>query len=217
MDSSQLVGSNDHNSILQFHDKQANLWTALPGIIQTFDAAKMTCTVQPSIQAKLFNLNGTVSDATLPLLVDCPIQFPSGGGCSITFPIRLGDECLIIFASRCIDNWWQLGGIQSQAELRMHDLSDGFILLGFRSVPRVLSGISTSTVQIRSDDGVAFISLHPTSHAVTITAPTTTINGNVQVNGTLTASVDVIGNGTSLHTHHHGGVTTGSGNTGVPI
>jgi phage gp45-like len=41
-----------------------------------------------------------------------------------------------------------------------------------------------------------------------------TVNGNVQINGTLTASVDVVGNGTSLHGHTH--PEHDGGNTGAP-
>ncbi|MGC8050122.1 Gp138 family membrane-puncturing spike protein, partial [Salmonella enterica] len=78
---------------------------------------------------------------------------------SMTFPVAQGDECLVVFASRCIDSWWQSGGIQEQAELRMHDLSDGFAILGFRSQPRALSNISTTSAQLRSDDGATFIDL----------------------------------------------------------
>ncbi|MCL9653139.1 hypothetical protein L2088_00345 [Pseudomonas protegens] len=100
-----------------------------------------------------------------PLLLDCPVQFPAGGGCTLTFPVAKGDECLVVFSSRCIDAWWQSGGIQVQAELRMHDMSDGFALLGFRSLPRMIPGISTSAVQLRSDHSSAFIEVNPTSHA----------------------------------------------------
>ena len=42
------------------------------------------------------------------------------------------------------------------------------------------------------------------------------INGNVTVNGTLTATTDVVGGGKSLNSHTHGGVTPGGGNTGTP-
>jgi phage baseplate assembly protein V len=80
-----------------------------------------------------------------------------------------------------------------------------------------LGFISTNSVQLRTDDGLSYIDLNPTTHNVTIVSPLTTINGNVQVNGTLTASVDVIGGGKSLKTHKHGGVTVGGGQTGVPV
>jgi phage baseplate assembly protein gpV len=43
------------------------------------------------------------------------------------------------------------------------------------------------------------------------------ITGNVTVTGKSTAQGDVIGNGTSLHTHIHSGVTAGGGNTGAPV
>ncbi|MBH3360768.1 Gp138 family membrane-puncturing spike protein [Pseudomonas guariconensis] len=148
---------------------QSKLWTSLPGIIQSFDAGAMTCVVQPAVQVFVTADDGSMVLTTLPLLLDCPVQFPAGGGCTLTFPVKTGDECLVVFASRCIDSWWQSGGIQAQAELRMHDLSDGFALLGFRSQPRVISGISLQAVQLRSDDGAAFVEVNPTNHAINIT------------------------------------------------
>lgn len=44
-----------------------------------------------------------------------------------------------------------------------------------------------------------------------------TITGDIQLTGTLTASVDVIANGISLHNHKHGQVQSGSDQTGVPV
>lgn len=146
---------------------QSGIWTALPGIIQSFDPQAMTCTVQPSISLQQRGSDGTMSPINLPVLLDCPVIFPTGGGCTLTFPIKQGDECLVLFSSRCIDSWWQQGGVQGQARLRMHDLSDGFVMAGPRSQPRVLSpSVNTSTVQLRSDDGEAFVEIHPTSHLV---------------------------------------------------
>lgn len=146
---------------------QSGIWTALPGIIQSFDPQAMTCTVQPSISLQQRGSDGTMSPINLPVLLDCPVIFPTGGGCTLTFPIKQGDECLVLFSSRCIDSWWQQGGIQGQARLRMHDLSDGFVMAGPRSQPRVLSpSVNTSTVQLRSDDGQAFVEIHPTSHQI---------------------------------------------------
>lgn len=196
---------------------RANTWTALPGIVQSFDPDKMTCVVQPAIKMSQTAPDLTVTPVNLPLCLDCPVIFPRGGGVTLTFPIKEGDECLLHFASRCIDAWWQQGGVQPQAEFRMHDLSDGFALVGVSSQPNVISDISTTTAQLRSDDGSTFVELDPDGQIVTITAPGgVTINADVTVNGSVTATDEVTGNGVALSTHTHGGVTTGSGHTGEP-
>ncbi|TDV39521.1 hypothetical protein C7405_101640 [Paraburkholderia caballeronis] len=156
-------------SVLAGH--QAGVWTALPGIIQAYVDNPPRVTVQPSIKAQVRGTDGAVASVALPLLTDCPVQFPAGGDCTLTFPVAEGDECLIVFASRCIDGWWQSGGVQEQAEMRMHDLSDGFALLGFRSVPRALSGVSTTSAQLRSDDGSTYFDLNPIAQTVKIVAP----------------------------------------------
>jgi hypothetical protein len=131
----------------------ANLWTALPGIIQSVDLGKLTVSVQPSIQAIERTPEGKSNNVNMPVLVDVPIYFPRGGGYTATFPIKAGDECLVVFASRCIDNWWQEGGVQPQFEQRRHDLSDGFALIGPFSQKQVVSNVSSTTAQLRSDDG----------------------------------------------------------------
>lgn len=143
---------------------QKDLWTALPGIIQSFDPVKKTCEVQVSIQARQTNLQtGAFSWVTLPLLVDCPVFFPSGGGYTLTFPLELGDECLVVFASRCIDAWWQSGNVDIQAVMRMHDLSDGFVFAGISSVPKVQPDISTNSVQLRNNAGNVYIEIQETT------------------------------------------------------
>lgn len=142
-------------------------WTALPGkVASDLDPAKRTISVQPTVQAKAQNKDGSFEWVTLPLCVDVPVFFPEGGGVTMTFPVKAGDECLLVFASRCIDAWWQSGGIQVQADQRMHDLSDGFAFVGVSSVPRVISAISTSRAQFRSNDGQAFVELDPNTHFI---------------------------------------------------
>jgi len=148
---------------------QSKIQTSVPGIIQSFNPDDMTCTVQPAISGQVRDETGALTGVELPLLVDCPVQFPSGGGCTLTFPVTADDECLVVFSSRCIDAWWQSGGIQAQPELRMHDLSDGFALLGFRSVPRVIDGISGTAAQLRTDDGAAFVEVDSVTHTINIT------------------------------------------------
>jgi len=139
--------------------RQSHMWTAIPGIVQSFNAEHNTVEVQPTIQRKLRQPDGTSIDETLSLCVDVPVHFPSGGGFTMTVPVQRGDECLLVFSSRCIDNWWDRGGVQPQRIERMHNPSDGFAILGTRSKPRALKNVSTSNVQLRSDDGSVFIEI----------------------------------------------------------
>ncbi|MGK8887357.1 Gp138 family membrane-puncturing spike protein [Burkholderia gladioli] len=151
--------------------QQAEIWTALPGIIESYDPGAQTVAIQAGLKVPVRAGDGTLTTVELPQLVDCPAQFPSGGNSTLTFPVARGDECLVVFASRCIDAWWQSGGVQELADTRMHSLSDGFALLGFRSQPRVLANVSTTSAQLRSDDGATFIDLNPTAQTVKIVAP----------------------------------------------
>jgi hypothetical protein len=198
---------------------QSNVWTALPGIVQDVNLDEKICSVQPAIQAQLEDeLNGTYTDVNLPLLLDCPIQFPSGGGCTLTFPVVKGDECLVIFSSRCIDAWWQSGGIQKQAEIRMHSLSDGFVIPGISSVPNVPKFISNTEATLRSVDGETLVGLDPVAKKVRLVAPNgVTVLGDLTVTGTIRSLEDVIADNVHLKTHVHSGVSTGGSNTGAPV
>lgn len=208
-----------HNDVLAAirvsqHGHQSRIWTSIPGIIESFDPEAMTAVVQPAIQMTIRDEKGNTSPGDRPLLLDCPAQFPSGGGCTLTFPVAKGDECLVVFSSRCIDAWWQSGGVQKQAEPRMHDLSDGFVLLGFRSQPRVIGAISTTSAQLRSDDGATFVEVSPDGQ-VAITAPGgLTINADVTVNGQVHTTGDVVAGTVSVKNHAHPDAQ--GGNTGAP-
>lgn len=216
------------------------LRVAMPGIIQAFDPETVTAVVQPAIRAVERGNDGNASTTDYPLLLDVPVVFPRGGGCTLTFPVKAGDECLVIFADRCIDFWWQNGGIQEPVDTRMHDLSDAFAIVGPQSQAQKISNISTDAAQLRTDDGEAYIELNPESHDMriittgnvtasvtgslsatitgdtTITSPKITLTGEVFVNGNVTVIKDVIASGKSLVNHTHGGVQPGGGNTGVP-
>lgn len=183
-----------------------NLWSAMPGIIESVNIGgpdgQPTVSVQPAIMGLLARPEGGADLVPLPILPDVPVMFFGGGGMTITAPIAPGDECLVIFADRCIDSWWWLGGTQPPAEARNHDLSDGFALVGLRSRPRWLQNISTESLQIRSDNGATCIDVNP-SGTVRITAQRTEFEGEVWANG---HRID--------ETHRHGGVQSGGSETG---
>lgn len=224
MDRRQREGDLNTVILATQQSHQSRIWTSLPAIITEIDFAKMTVSAQPTIQGVFTDQKGISKNVTMPLLVDVPIQYPGGGGFTLTFPIAIGDECLITFSARCIDSWWQSGGIQTQAEKRMHDLSDGFANVGVKSQPNVIPSINTSTVQLRSNDGSTYVEVNG-SQIVNVVAP-----GGINLNGviidssgnltspaTITGMVNVIFGSISGTAHVHGGVQTGSGDTGVPV
>lgn len=233
MDRRERLGSLEQAVLAAIQGHQAGVWTALPGIIKSYDAAKMTVEVNVSIKMQFQLPDGSWEDVAIKPLVDCPILFPGGGGFTLTFPVEPGDECLVMFSSRCIDSWWQSGGVQVQADFRMHDLSDGFAFIGPRSQPRVLSPAgSTSGVELRNDARTAYVRIDDADSVTVVTpanltasvggtasvsAPTINLTGNVNVVGNLVVTGTLTNNAKNVgSTHTHGGVQTGSGTTGAP-
>lgn len=195
----------------------STLHTCMPGMVEAVDLQRMTVSVQPAIQAQARQADGSLKLLDLPVLHDIPLHFPSGGGCTLTFPVKAGDECLLVFASRCIDLWWQNGGVQAPFEVRRHDLSDAFALVGVRSQPRVIGGISADSVQLRSDDGTASITLNPASHEISLQASSIRVVGNLEVQGNVSTQGSLTNNEVdvgSTHTHPNGSSNTGTPNAG---
>ncbi|EDV0591739.1 translation initiation factor IF-2 [Salmonella enterica subsp. enterica] len=168
--SSQL-GSKEQADTRLASSIMSALRVSMPGIVQSFDPDTVTAVVQPAIKGYEPDSNGVSQSTTLPLLVDVPVVFPRGGGCTLTFPVKAGDECLVIFADRCIDFWWQNGGVQEPVDDRVHDLSDAFCIVGPQSQAQKISGISTGAAQLRSDDGSTFFELTPSTQKIKIVAP----------------------------------------------
>ena len=212
----RLEESNDTTEILKtaFAGLQSKIWTAVPAIVESVKKSEMTVQVQPTIQAIVTNENGQEVNVTLPLLVDVPIIFPSGGGFSLTFPIAQGDECLVLFASRCIDSWWESGKVGPQAEQRLHDLSDGFALFGIKSKPKVVGSFSDDGAQLKSDDGETSVEVSKDGN-IKMKAVKVEIDGDLDVTGIVkTADVKFGLFETLLSTHTH--QESGGGTTGVP-
>ena len=126
-----------------------NIHVALPAIITEINYEKQTCKAQAVIREYIDN-----EYVELPEFMDIPFFILSGGDYSITMPIQKDDECLVVFADSCIDSWWQSGGIQNPIEIRNHDLSDCFALVGFRSQNKKLDDFDSESFQIRRKDKI---------------------------------------------------------------
>jgi hypothetical protein len=207
-DQREAIGDITETLRSAFEGQLVEVWTALPAIVQSFDDKECTCSAQPSIQGLVRSSDGSSKWVNLPVLIHVPVVFPRGGPFSITFPVKKDDECLIVFSSRCIDQWWAQGGIQIQPELRLHDLHDGFAFVGPFSRPKVVPNISTTTLQIRNQDGSAYIELTQDG-AVNIKAP-----AGIKLQGTLTSDSEGTFNGHTVGQHVH--IDPQGGQSGPP-
>jgi hypothetical protein len=210
------------------------LRVSLPGIVSTFNAGPpATVDVQIATE-ELVVLNvggaGTVSlDAQskpLPLLTHVPVMVPSAGGYSLTFPIKAGDECMVVFQDTPVAMWFQngasLNALVKPYSQRRHHLSDAIAIFGLRSTPHAISAWSTTSAQLRNDAASVVVDL--AASVLTVTAPTVTVNAQTaNVNGTSNVNVTggnvTIGSSTTIDSrvflnHLHSGVQTGTGVTG---
>lgn len=94
------------------------------------------------------------------------------------------------------------------------DRSNGAIVATGHQASR-LKGLAPGEVAIYDDQGQS-VYITRAGIVINCAGKPMTINGDVTVNGKVTATTDVIAAGTSLHTHVHGGVAPGGSNTGVP-
>lgn len=184
---------------------QAKIQTGMPGKITAILPGGRV-RVQPLIQSEVTNPDGTRAWRNMPEVPDALVEFPGGGGMTMTFPIAVGDECWLSFSSRCIDGWAQSGQISQQLDPRMHDLSDAKATVGIRSQPNALSGISTTAVELRSDDGSFKVSFNKATGKITFTCTDFEVLSTTMKHNGINVGAD----------HHHTLVQPGAGNSGPP-
>src|SRR5690606_13368617 len=94
-----------------------------------------------------------------PILVDCPVIALGGAAAALTFPITKGDECLVLFNDRDMDNCFQVGSGSANAAPRLHSFADGIVLVGLRSLAKVLTNYDTQRAVLRN--GTALVGVSP--------------------------------------------------------
>ena len=145
------------------NNRLKNLHTSMTGIIVSFDSVTQFASVQPAIKRvfKSDEADGTtiLTPTDLPILINVPVQFPRGGGFSMTFPVAAGDECLLMFAERSIDKWHTDGRVSEPGARRFHDLSDATCIVGLSSRPNAIPNFDSANVEIKKDDASVSVKL----------------------------------------------------------
>ena len=147
-------------------------------------------------------------------VITAPVLRPETQRAYIMLKIKAGDRGVVKFCDKSIESYRLTGSEEYNGDDRQHSISDGVFQLGF--LPdnekfvfpdgEIVIGLKNNTFTLSVNE----------NGSLTIGASAVTINSDVTINGTLTATTDVIGGGISLKNHVHSGVTGGSSNTGKP-
>ena len=98
------------------------------GNIELYDPLTNSASVSINFQRKVPIGN----PINYPILLSCPVFILSGGATSVQLPIAKGDQCIVLFNDRNIDDWWISGEVKVPPNGRAHDIADGLVLVGIR-------------------------------------------------------------------------------------
>jgi len=173
-----------------------------------------------------------------------PYMRIQGGANGVILDPVVGDIGIGTVCDRDISTVKNTGAVAAPGSNRKNDMSDMVYLMtiigqaptqyvqfnssGITILSPTKVTINAPNVEVDASTMVKVVSPNveiDASSACTINAPSIVLNGAVSqtsggaatFSGSMTVTGDVTAAGTSLHTHKHGGVTTGGGQTGTPV
>lgn len=208
------MSANDDVQVLQdaIRITIGEIHTSMPGKIINFNPSTCRATIKPMLRYHM--ADGDVID--YPVIIECPVFMPKAGNARITYPVKAGDGCIIIFSERSLDEWLNMGS-EDNHDPRQYDLTDAYCLVGLEPI----QNISTDNIELINSG--TLVSVTPQNEVNII--GNVNIKGNVNVdgnytcsgksrmNGSITCDGDVTASGISLNSHTHGcphgGTTSG--------
>ena len=114
---------------LAINNRLTDVNICMPGEIVSYDYTQQRAKVQPALNQK-YN-NGEVIN--LPIIHNVPVIHPASGGASITFPVNTGDNVMLVFSQKSLEEWLSSGEQVTPDDPRQNDLTDAIAILGLRS------------------------------------------------------------------------------------
>jgi hypothetical protein len=129
------------------------VWTAMPAIVESYDPAAQTASVQIAVQNASIGEAGDRRSDAVAVLTSVPILHLGGSGFRAVFPPARGDTALVVFCSRSLESWLVRGGIADPFLTHHHDLSDGVAIVGLRTRQNPLASSPSDHASIGHDRG----------------------------------------------------------------
>lgn len=170
----------------------------------------------------------------------CPYQRVQGGANAVILDPQVGDIGVAAFARRDISSVLANKGQANPGSFRRFDPSDAVYLYSIiNAAPTQYVEFSSAGITITSPTAVIVnaptITLNGAQtvmvrggQSVTLSSPSIVLDGpltqgtgpnggGATMHGPVTVNQDLTAEGTSVHTHVHGGVQPGAADTGVPV
>lgn len=124
-------------------------YVAMPAKVVKYDSATQYADVQPQLYQK-FN-DGSLQ--AYPVIPGVPVKHPraQGGKSFIHLPLEAGDDVILIFSSRSLDNWKSSGGMTDPDDSRKNHLTDAFALAGGSAKPDAFKVQDPTAIEITND------------------------------------------------------------------
>lgn len=196
--------------------------------------------VQPLVSA----VDGNGQTWEHGIIYNVPYMRIQGGSNGVILDPAVGDVGIATICDRDISTVKNTGKVSAPGSNRKNDMSDMVYLMTIiGAAPTQYVQFNSSGITIHSPNKVTITAPNveviattkaqitapnvqvDASSACTINAPSIVLNGAISqtgggaaaFSGSMTVTGDVTAAGTSVHTHKHGGVQTGGGQTGVPV
>lgn len=160
--------------LLDLYQKQTllNLNCHHLGTIQSFDAVNQTVQVTINYKKTYFQFQSTTQAYVsvlndYPLLAECPLVIIGGGLARITFPVAVGDQCILLFNDRDIDNWYKGSTTSANQTPRLHAFSDCIALIGPNNLNTVIANYDA--VRAIITNGTVKNGINPVTNKLTLT------------------------------------------------
>lgn len=120
--------------------------------VQSFNSLKQTIRATMTYTQLFYETQSNGISAPVlksyPILVDCPVVILGGGNAHLTMPISPGDDCLICFNDRDLDNWHAGKSGGSTATGRLHSFADGIAIVGLNSLAKSIANYDTTRAKL---------------------------------------------------------------------
>lgn len=126
-----------------FEQQFKKIYTSIPAIVESYNSSTKRANVVPA-------LNRVYTDGSiksLPVIIDVPVIFPSGGGFTITMPITKGDSVLLVFSQRGLTNFKKTFTQSTPDDDSLLSLKDAVAISGFGALNITPSSSTGATIQ----------------------------------------------------------------------